>query len=121
MAWAWRSDALVFGGIAVTDGQGFLPVFPVAVFELHGDGRADGQTVSHPGKKGGVAPLVFHPAPAAVSLLAAPEFTIKQGLVDFESGGHAGKKSDQSFAVRLSRSEVTQHKFSIVPDAVERA
>lgn len=64
--------------------------------------------------------LDFHTAAAAVSLLAPPEFAIEEILIDFQSGGHAGKKSDQGFAVRFSRREISQHKFLIVPDAVER-
>jgi hypothetical protein len=38
-------------------------------------------------------------------------------LIDFQSGGHAGEERDQSFAVRFTRGEVAEHKFSIVPDA----
>ena len=117
VAGAGRGDAFVFGGIAVADGQGFLPVFPVAIFELDGDGRADGHALAHAGKNVGGIALDLHAAAAAVALLATPEFAVEEGLVDFQSGGHAGKESDQSFAVRFSRSEVAQHKRSIVPDA----
>ena len=117
VAGAGRGDAFVFRGIALADGQGFLPVFPVAVFELDGDGRADGHSLAHAGKNVGGVALDLHAAAAAVALLAAPEFAVDESLVDFQSGGHAGKKGDQSFAVGLSRGEVAQHKFSIVPDA----
>ena len=64
---------------------------------------------------GGVA-LDLHAAAAAVALLAAPEFAVEEGLIDFQSGGHAGQKGDQGFAVRFSGGEVAQHKRSIVPD-----
>jgi hypothetical protein len=63
----------------------------------------------------GVA-LDLHAAATAVSLLATPEFTVEEGLIDFQSSGHAGKEGDQSFAVGFSRSEVAEHKRSIVPD-----
>jgi hypothetical protein len=63
--------------------------------------------------------LNFHASAAPVSLLATPEFAVEEGLVDLQSGGHAGKEGDQSFAMGLSRSKVAQHKFSIVPDARE--
>ncbi len=113
---AGRGNAFVLGGIAFADGQRFLPVLPVPVFELNGDGRADGHALAHAGKNVGGVALDLHAAAAAVALLAAPEFPVEEGLVDFQSGGHAGKEGDQSFAVGLSRGEVTQHKRSIVPD-----
>ena len=65
---------------------------------------------------GGVA-LDLHAAAAAVALLATPEFAVEESLIDFQSGGQAGKEGDQSFAVGFSRSEVVEHKRSIVPDA----
>jgi hypothetical protein len=37
-------------------------------------------------------------------------------LIDFQPGGHAGKESDQGFAMRFSGREVAQHKRSIVPE-----
>ena len=116
VAGARRGDALVLGGIAFAYGQGFLPVFPVAIFELHGDGRADGHSLAHAGKNVGGVALDLHAAAAAVALLAAPEFAVEEGLIDFQSGGQAGKESDQGFAVRFSGSEIAQHKRSIVTD-----
>ena len=107
----------MFGGIAFADGQGFLPVFPVAIFELDGDGGADGHALAHAGKNVGGVALDLHAAAAAIALLATPEFAVEEGLVDFQSGGQAGKEGDQSFAVGLSGSEIAQHKRSIVPDA----
>src|SRR5882762_4741843 len=47
---ARRSDTFVLGRIAFGHGQGFLPVFPVSVFELNGDGRTDGATLTYAGK-----------------------------------------------------------------------
>ncbi len=112
-----RSNAFVLRGIALSDRQGFLPVLPISIFKLDRDGRADGHPLTDAGKNVGGIALDLHAAAAAIALLATPEFTIEEGLVNFQSGGHAGKEGDQSFAVGLSRCEVAQHKFSIVPDA----
>src|SRR5260370_28314414 len=60
--------------------------------------------------------LDLHAAAATIALLAAPEFAVEERLIDFQSGGQAGKEGDQSLAVRFSGSEITQHKRSIVPD-----
>ena len=38
VAGAGRGNTLVLCGIALADGQGFLPVLPVAIFKLDGDG-----------------------------------------------------------------------------------
>ncbi len=117
VAGAGRGDAFVFGGVALRDGKRFLPVFPVAIFELNGDGRADGLALADAGENVGGVALDFHAAAAAVALLAAPEFAVEKGLIDFQSGGHTGQKGDQGFAVRFSGGEIAQHKRSIVPDA----
>ena len=87
------------GGIAVADGKRFLPVFPIAIFQLHGDRRTDGDAVADAGKNVGGVALDLHASAATVALLAAPEFAIEKRRVDFQSGRHAGKKSDQGFAV----------------------
>ena len=63
-----------------------------------------------------VSRLDLHASAAAVALLTTPEFAVDEGLVDFQSGGHAGKKGDEGFAVGFSGGEVAQHKWSIVPD-----
>src|SRR2546426_6152563 len=108
----------MLGRVASVDGKRLLPIFPIAVFELNGDGGADGHAMTHAGKDVGGVALDFHATATAVSLLAAPEFAVEEGLVHFQSGGEAGKKCDQGFAVRLSGREVAQHKLSIVPDAM---
>jgi len=48
--------------------------------------------------------------------MAAPEFAVEEGLIDFQAGGDSRKEGDQGLAVRFSGSEVAQHKFLIVPD-----
>ena len=63
----------------------------------------------------GVA-LDLHASAATVALLTSPEFAVEEGLVDLQSGGDAGKESDQGFAVGFSGSEVAQHKRTIVND-----
>jgi hypothetical protein len=62
-------------------------------------------------------PLDLHAAASSIALLAAPKFTVDERQIDFQPGWHPGEKGNQSLAVRLSGSEVAQHKRSIVPDA----
>src|SRR5579863_10367946 len=73
--------------------------------------------MTHTGKNVGGVAFDFHAATAAVALLPAPEVAVEESLVDFQSGGHAGKEGDERLAVGLPGSEVAQHKRSIVPDA----
>jgi hypothetical protein len=83
VAGAWRGDALVLGGISLADGERFLPVFPVAIFEQDGDGRADSQSMANAGENVGGVALDLHASAAAVALLAAPEITVEESLVYF--------------------------------------
>src|SRR5450755_355132 len=73
--------------------------------------------MAHAGEDVGGVALDLHASAAAVALLTAPEFAVEEGLVDFQSGGHAGKEGDEGLAVGFSRCEVAQHERSIVPDA----
>src|SRR5450432_2458424 len=73
--------------------------------------------MAHAGEDVGGVALDLHASAAAVALLAAPEFAVEEGLVDFQSGGHAGKEGDEGLAVGFSGCEVAQHERSIVPDA----
>ena len=45
------------------------------------------------------------------------QLAIQECLVDFESGRQTREKRHQSLAVRLARSEITQHRLWIVPDS----
>ena len=81
-----RGDALVEGRISLGDRERFLPVFPVTIFELDGDGRADGDAVANAGEDVGRVALDLHAPAAAIALLAAPEFAVQKSLVYFESG-----------------------------------
>jgi hypothetical protein len=105
------------GWVTFANGQGFLPVFPIPVFKLHGNWRAYGHAVADAGED--VSGILFdlHPAATAIALLPAPEFAVEKTLVHSQPSGQARQKRDQSFAVGFSGSEVTQHKCSILPDA----
>ena len=116
MAGARGGYALVLGGVTIADGKRFLPVFPVAIFKLDGDRRSDRQAVTHAGEDMRGVALDLHASAPAIALLAAPEFTVEEGLVDFQSSRHAGKEGDKGFAVRFSGCEVAQHERTIVPD-----
>jgi hypothetical protein len=92
-----------------------LPVFPVAIFEKHGNGRTDCLCVTYAGEDSGGIALDFHSAAAAVTLLPTPQFVVYKVLRDFKSSGQAGNKCDQGFAVRLSRGEEFQHVLGLYP------
>jgi hypothetical protein len=89
VARAGGGDPLVFCGIASGDGEGFLPIFPVAIGDLQGDGGTDGDGVSNAGENVGGIALDLHASAAAVALLAAPQLAVDEGLIDFQAGGHA--------------------------------
>jgi hypothetical protein len=74
--------------------------------------------MTHAGKNVGCVALNFHTPAAAIALLAAPEFTVEKHLFHLQTRRHAREKGNQSFAVRLSSRKITQHKCSILPDAV---
>ena len=116
MSGAGRGNAFVFCGIAFANGEGFLPILPIFILQLDGDGRTDRHALTDAGKDMCGVALDLHAAAAAIALLAAPEFAVDERLIDFQSRRQAGKEGDQSLAVRFSGSEITQHKRSIVPD-----
>ena len=58
----------------------------------------------------------LHAAAASIALLAAPEFTVNEGLVHFETSRNPGQECNQSLSMGFSGREVAQHKFLIVPD-----
>jgi len=53
-------------------------------------------------------------------LLTTPEFTIYKTLVNLQPSWHAGKKSDEGFSVGLSCCKVTEHRYWIVSDEIEK-
>ena len=97
--------------------QGLLPVLPIAVLKLNRNRRANRLSLAHTGEDVSGVAFNFHAAATAIALLPPPELTVDESLVDLEPGRDAGKKSDQSFTVRFSGCEITQHKCSILPDA----
>src|SRR6202162_1428077 len=105
------------GCVTFANGQGFLPILPIFIFELHGNGGAYGHAVTDAGENVSGVLFDLHAAAAAIALLPAPEFAVEKGLVDSQSSGQAGKEAYQSFAVRFSGCEVAKHKCSILPDA----
>src|SRR4051812_31666712 len=110
-----RRDPLMQARISLFDRKLLLPVFPVAVFEEHRDGRTDGFCVANAGEDSGRIALDFHPTAAAVTLLSAPQFVVYKVLRHFKSSGQAGDKCDQSLAVRLSGGEEFQHVLGLYP------
>src|SRR5215471_429560 len=74
--------------------------------------------MTHAGENVRGVALDLHAPAAAVALLPAPELMIDKGLVNLQAGGHAGKKGEEGLAMRLSRCEIAQHKFSIVPEGL---
>jgi hypothetical protein len=59
--------------------------------------------VTHAGKDVCSVRLDAHAAAAAISLLAPPQFTIDECLIDFESSWESLHQRDQGLAVRLTR------------------
>src|ERR1700732_4999642 len=107
----------MLAGVAGFDGELFLPVFPVVVGDLDGDGGADGLAVSHAGENVDLIGFDLHAATAAVSLLAAQEFASDEVEVDGEASGEAGDERDECFAVRLAGGFETDHDYLIVTKA----
>ena len=115
MSWTRRRHSLMKTRISLFDRKLLLPVFPVAVFKEHGDGRADGFSMTNAGEDSGGIALDFHSAAAAVSLLSAPKFVVYKVLGHFNSSRQAGDKCHQRLAVRLSGGEEFQHVLGLYP------
>jgi hypothetical protein len=60
----------------VFHGQEFFPVGPIAIFNAHSDGRANGLPVTHAGENVGAVFFYFLAAAASVAELAAVQFVI---------------------------------------------
>ena len=86
MARTRRLHRLVFCRVALAHRQRLVPVLPVAIFNQHGNGRADGVALAHAAQNACVVVLDLHASAAAKALLAAPEFVIDIGLGDRDSG-----------------------------------
>src|ERR1700722_2394947 len=77
MSRPWRCHTLVLSRIAFTDGQSLLPILPISVFELHGNGRTDRHAMMYAGKNMGRISFDLHTAAAAVALLTPPQFAVR--------------------------------------------
>ena len=109
-----RSDGLVFRRVPGLHGQLLLPVLPVAVHDLDGDGGADGLAVAHSGEHMGLVRLDLHASAAAIALLTAPKLAVNELEIDRHAGGNSGDQGDQGLPVGLPGSGETDHNFLIV-------
>jgi hypothetical protein len=89
----------VKSGVSFAYRQRFLPIFPISIVELNGNGRTDGLALADAGENVTGVALNLHASAAAVSLLAAPKFTVQKALIHFKPSGHARKESDKSFSM----------------------
>jgi hypothetical protein len=89
----------VKSGVSFAYRQRFLPIFPISIVELNGNGRTDGLALANAGENVTSVALNLHASAAAITLLAAPKFTLQKALIHFEASGHARKESDKSFSM----------------------
>ena len=109
--------ALLVGGAGrVLDRQGVFPVGPVFVFDLEGDGRADGLPVADAGKNFHFIALDLHPPAAPVAGLAAAQLAVDEGRVHGHAQGQARDDGRQALPVRLPRRLNAQHRPTILAD-----
>ena len=94
-----RSHRAMLRGIAGFYRQFLLPVFPIAIDELDGDGRANGPSVAHTGEHMRLIGFDLHAAAAAVALLPAPQLAVHKFKIDRDAGGKPRNQSNQSLAV----------------------
>src|SRR5712692_1966029 len=93
----------------VLDGEGFLPIGPVAVFDAQRDGRADGFAVAHAGKDFGAVFLDFLTAAAAVAELAAVQFVIDEIEIDRQGSRQAGDEGEERLSVGFTGGVEAKH------------
>jgi hypothetical protein len=98
---------IVFG--SVFDGENFLPIGPVAIFDTQRDGGADRFSVADSGEDFGAIFFDFLAATAAVAELAAVELVIYEVYVDRKGSGQAGNEGQESLSVRFTGSVEAQH------------
>src|SRR6185312_12937632 len=105
MARTRRSQLLlqVFRAFAVLNGQYFLPVFPVAVFDAQRDWRANRLPVTNTGQKLRRVLLDFLPSAAAISQLAPMQFALNELHLHGNTGWEAGNPCNQRLAVGFTR------------------
>ena len=104
----------MLGGIAGLDGQLLLPILPIAIHELNGDGRTDGLTMAHAGEDVSLVGLDLHAAAAAIALLAAPKLAIDKIEVDWNACRNPGNQRNESLAMGFTGCGEADHTDSIV-------
>src|SRR5262249_7180828 len=123
MPWP-RPGHLPFGGRIAENfasGHDFFPVWPVPVLDHHGNGTADGLSVTDPGQKPNLILFDLHPPAAAIAPLAAFEFMINGVKIDGKMRWKALHQGDQGRAVRLAGRSKAQHPLSIAEFSVTMA
>src|SRR5665213_1780262 len=116
MAGPRRSNSLVLGWITGFDRQFLFPVFPVAIDDLNGNGRADGFAVPHAGEDVDLVGFNLHASAAAIALLAAPEFAVHKIKVYGDASRQSGNERNQCLAVGFAGCGETDHIDSIVTE-----
>ena len=99
----------VLGAFAVFDGQRFLPICPIAVFEAHRDGRSDGFSVAHARENVRLVLLDALAAAAPESQLAPVEFAADEVHIHGNPRRKPGYPGDQRLPVRFSSGDKSQH------------
>ena len=89
--------------------QRLFPIFPIAVFDTYGDGRADGLTVAHAGENVRRVFLNALASATTVAELAAMQFALNKVEVHAHACGESGDPGDQSLSVRFTGGDETQH------------
>ena len=90
-----RADTLVFRGIALADGQGFLPVFPVAVFQFAR--RSVNRWSFHGERRRECGPCrvsIFMRPPRPYPCWRRQSSRSRKDLIDLQPGRNAGKEGD---------------------------
>ena len=116
MAGTRRGDGLVQRGVAGLDRQFRLPVLPVAVDELDGDGRTDRLAVAHAAEHVGLVGFNLHAAAAAIALLAPPQIAVDEVKINGHTGRQSGDQRNQRLPMRLPGRRKTNHSSLIVTE-----
>ena len=86
-----------------------LPIDPVAIADEHGDGCAGRPPVTDACDDFGAVTLDRHAAAASVAALPPAELRVQRIDVELKSRGHAVQGHDERLAMRLARSEKSEH------------
>ena len=75
------------------------PVFPIAIFDLNGNRRANGLAMAHPGEQVGPVLLNVHAAAPAEALLPPPKLPVDEVHIDVQARRQSRNKGDKALAV----------------------